>query len=75
MNQFNNASWQDATNQLKFAEQNIIQVQQKMQSAANDPHPQEQFLLQQALGAVCHAKDIINGTINASGGSGSSSWR
>ncbi len=75
MNQFNNASWQDATNQLKVAEQNIIQVQQKIQSAANDPHPQEQFLLQQALGAVCHAKDIINGNINASGGSGNGSWK
>lgn len=67
MNQINNASWQDATNQLKFAEQHIIQVQQKIQSNSTDPHPQEQLWLQQALGAVCHAKDIINGSIQAAG--------
>lgn len=63
MNQFNNASWQDVTNQLKFAEHNIIQVQKKIQTAANDP--QEQLWLQEALGAVCHAKDIISGIGNS----------
>ena len=72
MHQVNNASWQDATNQLKFAEHNIIQVQKKIQSNSTDPHPQEQFWLQQALGAVCHAKDIINGNINATS---NSSWK
>jgi hypothetical protein len=52
-----NSNWQDATNQLNFAEQTIVQVQKKLASAANDP--QQQLWLQQALGAVNHAKDII----------------
>lgn len=58
MSQFNNVNWQDAANQLSFAEQNIIQVQKKIQTSNNDP--QEQLWLQQALGAVTHARDIIS---------------
>lgn len=57
MSHLNNASWQDATNQLNFAEQTIIQVQKKMSTTNNDA--QEQLWLQQALGAVNHAKDLI----------------
>jgi hypothetical protein len=48
----------DATNLLNFAEQTIIQTQNKMNSSNNDS--QEQLWLQQALGAVCRAKDVIS---------------
>lgn len=58
MNQFSGNHWQDATNQLKFAEQTIVQVQKKMGTMNNDP--QQQLWLQQALGAVCKTKDIIS---------------
>ncbi len=63
MNQFtgSNSQWQDATNQLNFAEQTIKQVQQKMNSSANDP--QQQLWLQQALGALCRTKDIIKESV------------
>jgi hypothetical protein len=58
MSQFNGNYWQDATNQLNFAEQTIMQVQKKLEFANNDP--QQQLWLQQALGAVCRTKELIN---------------
>jgi hypothetical protein len=61
MAQFSSGNWQDATNQLNFAEQTIKQVQTKLNSANNDP--QEQLWLQQAIGAVCKTKEIIKQTV------------
>jgi hypothetical protein len=61
MNQFSGNDWQDATNQLKFAEQTITHVQKKMGTLDNDP--QQQLWLQQALGAVCRTKDIISNSM------------
>lgn len=51
----------DATNQLNFAGQTIIQVQNKLNSINNDP--QEQLWLQQAIGAVCKTKEIIKQSV------------
>lgn len=59
MSQFNYIK--DATNLLNFAEQSIIQCQNKMNSSNNDP--QEQLWLQQALGAVCRAKTVIGDSV------------
>jgi hypothetical protein len=53
-----NHNWQDAQNQLKVAQQNIVQVQQKLISSNNDA--QEQLWLQQALGAVNRAQQVIS---------------
>jgi hypothetical protein len=61
MSQFNNTSWQNATNQLNFAEQTIIQCQKKMTTTGNDA--QQQLWLQQALGALCRAKDVIGSSM------------
>jgi hypothetical protein len=58
---FSSPNWQDATNQLNYAEETIKQVQQKLNSANNDP--QEQLWLQQALGAVCRTKEIIKTSV------------
>lgn len=53
------SDFQDAINQLKLAEQTITQAQKN--SANFDP--QQQQWMQKTLGAVTHAKEIIESSI------------
>jgi hypothetical protein len=53
------SKFQDAVNQLKLAEQTIIQAQK---DTANNS-PQQQQWMQKTLGAVSHAKEIIESSI------------
>jgi hypothetical protein len=54
-----NSDFQDAVNQLKLAEQTITQAQKNTANA----DPQQQQWIQKTLGAVTHAKDIIESSI------------
>jgi hypothetical protein len=53
------SKFQDAVNQLKLAEQTIMQAQK---DTANSSPTQQQWM-QKTLGAVCHAKEIIESSI------------
>ena len=51
--------FQDAVNQLKLAEQTITQAQKDTANAS----PKQQQWMQKTLGAVTHAKEIIESSI------------
>ena len=53
------SKFQDAVNQLKLAEQTIVQAQK---DTANSSPSQQQWM-QKTLGAVNHAKEIIESSI------------
>jgi hypothetical protein len=53
------SDFQDAINQLKLAEQTITQAQKDTANSS----PQQQQWMQKTLGAVTHAKDIIESSI------------
>ena len=52
-------NFQDAINQLTLAEQTITQAQKNTANA----DPQQQQWMQKTLGAVTHAKEIIESSI------------
>jgi hypothetical protein len=53
------SKFQDAVNQLKLAEQTIVQAQKDTANSS----PTQQQLMQKTLGAVNHAKEIIESSI------------